>query len=104
MLKPRVAPSEVKHKIEDAFRRAAEIDGASSRRAGDGRHREAARQRALVDEKEAAEHAAWAAPGVHTVDNRLVVAPARQRSPRAARRTEAPRLARRHDDCTGCRA
>jgi osmotically-inducible protein OsmY len=74
-LKPRVSPSEVKRKIEEAFRRSAEIDA----------------NRVVVEttngtvtlkgtvrswaEREAAARAAWAAPGVTTVQNQIAVSP-----------------------------
>ena len=74
-LKPRANPSEVKRKIEEAFRRSAEIDA----------------NRVVVEttngtvtlkgtvrswaEREAAARAAWAAPGVTTVQNQIAVSP-----------------------------
>jgi osmotically-inducible protein OsmY len=74
-VKPHVAPTEVKSQIESAFKRAAEIDA---------RHVDVQVTDGTVKlfgtvhswkEKEAAEHAAWAAPGVRQVENQIVVTP-----------------------------
>jgi osmotically-inducible protein OsmY len=72
-LKPRVQPEEVKNKIEEAFRRNAEVDA----------------NRIIVEtngsqvilkgtvrswiEREEAERVAWSAPGVTNVDDRIIV-------------------------------
>lgn len=72
-LKPRVAAGQIKHRIEDAFRRSAIIDA----------------QRVMVDaqgnevtlrgevrswaERDQAQQTAWAAPGVLTVKNEITV-------------------------------
>jgi osmotically-inducible protein OsmY len=74
-LKPRVQPEEVKKKIEEAFRRNAEVDA----------------NRIIVEtngsqvilkgtvrswiEREEAERVAWSAPGVTNVDDRIIVSP-----------------------------
>ena len=74
-IKPRVSPTEVKSKIEEAIKRSAEMDA----------------RRISVDvqggkvtlwgtvhswlEREEAERAAWAAPGVTTVEDHIAVAP-----------------------------
>jgi osmotically-inducible protein OsmY len=71
-IKPRVQPVDVKHKIEAALRRNAEIDAQGIQvSVEDG-------GRVYLDgyvhdwrEREAAEHAAWMAPGVVRVDDRL---------------------------------
>jgi osmotically-inducible protein OsmY len=74
-LKPRVQPEEVKKKIKEAFRRNAEVDA----------------NRIIVEtngsqvilkgtvrswiEREEAERVAWSAPGVTSVDDRIIVSP-----------------------------
>ena len=75
IVRPQVSAEDVKAKIESAFRRSAEIDA---------QHVKVdAREGAVVltgtvhslSERNEAERAAWAAPGVTKVDDRLVVAP-----------------------------
>lgn len=72
-LKPRVAPSEIKRKIEEAFRRSAEVDASRitvEANAGEVVLKGTVRSWA---ERQEAERAAWAAPGVRRVDNRIII-------------------------------
>jgi osmotically-inducible protein OsmY len=72
-LAPRATPSEVKHKIEEAFRRSAEID--ASRVAVEVNRGEVMLKGTVRSwaERQEAERAAWAAPGVTKVENRIVI-------------------------------
>jgi osmotically-inducible protein OsmY len=73
MLKPQVSAGDVKAKIESAFKRSAEIDAQRVRvEAHDGGVTLTGTVHSL-SEKDEAERAAWAAPGVTRVDDRLVV-------------------------------
>jgi osmotically-inducible protein OsmY len=74
-VKPRVAPMEIRRKIEEALRRAAEIDASRvtvETNAGEVILRGTVRSWA---ERQEAERAAWAAPGVSKVDNRIIISP-----------------------------
>lgn len=74
-IKPRVQAGDIKRKIEDAFRRHAEIEAQSVQVTADGG--KVVLQGSVHDwhERAAAERAAWAAPGVISVDDRLTIAP-----------------------------
>jgi osmotically-inducible protein OsmY len=72
-VRPQVRPVEIKRKIEDALRRAAEIEASRITVEANGGEiilRGAVRSWA---EREQAEQAAWRAPGISKVDNRITV-------------------------------
>ena len=74
-VKPRAAPMEIRRKIEEALRRAAELDAnriTVETNGGEVILRGAVRSWA---ERQEAERAAWLAPGVTKVDNRIIVSP-----------------------------
>jgi osmotically-inducible protein OsmY len=74
-VKPHVAPMEIRRKIEEALRRAAEIDASRVTVETNGSEvilRGTVRSWA---ERQEAERAAWWAPGVTKVDNRIIVSP-----------------------------
>jgi osmotically-inducible protein OsmY len=74
-LKPRAQPSEIKRKIQEAFRRNAEIN--ANRITVEANGSEVILKGAVRSwiEREEAERAAWAAPGVTKVEDRIVVSP-----------------------------
>jgi osmotically-inducible protein OsmY len=72
-MKPKVQPYEVRRKIEDALRRSAELDASRitvESSGGDVILRGTVKSWA---ERQEAERAAWAAPGVTWVDNRITI-------------------------------
>ena len=74
-LKPRAEPSEIKRKIQEAFRRNAEIDANRiTVEAHGGEVILKGTVRSWV-EREEAERTAWSAPGVTKVEDQIVVSP-----------------------------
>ena len=75
VVKPRVSPGDVRAKIEAAFLRSAEIDARRvSVAVQDGKIILTGNVRSWAERQEA-ERAAWAAPGVTQVDDRLSITP-----------------------------
>jgi osmotically-inducible protein OsmY len=75
LLKPRAEPSDIKRKIQEAFKRSAEVD--ANRIAVEANGSEVILKGTVRSwiEREEAERVAWAAPGVTTVEDRIVVSP-----------------------------
>lgn len=75
IVKPQVQPTEVKRKIEEALKRNAEID--ANRIMVEARGGEVVLKGTVRSwiEREEAEHAAWAAPGVMKVEDRITISP-----------------------------
>jgi len=75
VVKPRAEPTDIKKKIEEAFRRNAEID--AGRVQVETRGAEVILKGTVRSwvEREEAERAAWSAPGVVRVEDRIVVSP-----------------------------
>jgi osmotically-inducible protein OsmY len=74
-LKPRVQPSEVKKKIQEAFRRGAEVD--ANRIIVEANGGEVILKGTVRSwtERQEAERVAWSAPGVIKVEDRIIVSP-----------------------------
>ena len=72
-IKPRVAPYEIRRKIEDALRRSAEVDASHITVETNGSEVVLRGTVKSWAEREEAERAAWSAPGVTKVDDRIVI-------------------------------
>jgi len=72
-IKPRVKPAEIKHLIEDAFRRSAEVDADRISVRAEGGDVILTGKVRTWSERMQAQHTAWAAPGVTHVTNELSI-------------------------------
>ena len=74
-VKPKVEPSELKRKIQDAFKRNAEVDADRITVEANGSVVTLKGTVRSWIEREEAERVAWSAPGITKVEDRIVVSP-----------------------------
>jgi osmotically-inducible protein OsmY len=74
MLKPKAQTNDIKRLIEGALARSAELDASLIRVSVEGKTVTLEGRVHVWRERKAAEHAAWAVPGVMHVDNQLLIA------------------------------
>jgi osmotically-inducible protein OsmY len=74
-LQPSVSPTELKSKIEEAFRRSAEVDASSITVEVNGSEVTLRGKVKSWAERQEAERTAWRAPGVTKVNNQITISP-----------------------------
>jgi osmotically-inducible protein OsmY len=71
---PKVSVADVKERIEEAFERQADLEAGRIQVSADGSRVTLSGKVRTWTQRSAAEHAAWAAPGVNAVDDKLTIA------------------------------
>ncbi len=74
-LRPQAEPTEIRRKIEEAFRRSAEVDASRVTVEASGSEVVLRGMVRSWAERQEAERVAWAAPGITKIDNRIVIQP-----------------------------